>query len=65
MARRRYYRRRNYRPRFGAVGASFGAMVALDNWRMRGDYYKAYYRNTGKRPHPSKYNKLIRKRIRW
>ena len=49
--------------RFSAVGASFGAMVAVDNWRQRGNYYKAYYKNTGKRP--LYYNKLTRKRIKW
>lgn len=47
----------------GGIGAAFGAAVAIDNWRIRGEYYDAYYKNTGKRPRY--YSKVLRKKVRW
>lgn len=49
--------------RFSAVGGAFGAMAALDSWRMRGQYYDEYFKKTGKRP--KYYNKVLRKKVKW
>lgn len=50
-----------YRWRF-PVTASFYAMSKVYDWQMRGKYWDAYYKNTGKRPNKYKYNKLTRRR---
>lgn len=49
--------------RYSIVGGAFGAMAALDSWRMRGQYYDEYFKKTGKRP--KYYNKVLRKKVRW
>ena len=38
-------------------------MNEVDNWRKRGEYYKEYYKKTGKKP--KYYNKITRKRVKW
>lgn len=63
MARRYRYRGGGYG--FGPALAGFYAMKRLDDWRIRGEYYKAYYNKTGKRPNRYKYNRLTRRRVKW
>lgn len=48
---------------YGWVGAGYYAMQSVDKWRIRGDYYRDYYKNTGKKP--KYYSKLTRRRYKW
>lgn len=48
---------------YGMVGGAFYGMERLEDWRIRGEMARDYYKNTGY--NPRYYNAIKRKRVKW